>query len=146
MIELASLVEEVEPTDAFGLVDVSGASTLAGNLTVSLAAGFAAEVGDTFEIVRASGGLSGTFATESLPALGGGKALDVQYTPTSVVLAVVSTPSLTADSLDPARVDVAEEWESRAALDAFRASGSDDDGSPFDHVVEFHVEEHDVTG
>ena len=107
-VQLASLVEEAEPTDAFGLVDVSGASTLAGNLTVSLAAGFAAEVGDTFEIVRASGGLSGTFATESLPTLGGGKALDVQYTSTSVVLAVVSAPSLTADFDEDGDVDAAD--------------------------------------
>ena len=107
-VQLASLVEEAEPTDAFGLVDVSGASTLAGNLTVTLAAGFAAAVGDTFEIVRASGGLSGTFATESLPALGGGKALDVQYTPTSVLLAVVSAPSLTADFDADGDVDAAD--------------------------------------
>ena len=107
-VQLASLVEEAEPTDAFGLVDVSGASTLAGKLTVSLAAGFAAEVGDTFEIVRASGGLSGTFATESLPALGGGKALDVQYTSTSVVLAVVSAPSLTANFDEDSDVDAAD--------------------------------------
>lgn len=107
-VQLASLVEEAEPTDAFGLVDVSGASTLAGNLTVTLAAGFAAAVGDTFEIVRASGGLSGTFATESLPALGGGKALDVQYTPTSVLLAVVSAPSLNADFDEDGDVDGAD--------------------------------------
>lgn len=107
-VQLASLVEQAEPTDAFGLVDVSGASTLAGNLTITLAAGFAAAVGDTFEIVRASGGLSGTFATESLPALGGGKALDVQYTPTSVILAVVSAPSLNADFDEDGDVDAAD--------------------------------------
>jgi hypothetical protein len=107
-VQLASLVEETDPTEAFGLVDVSGASTLAGNLTVNLAAGFAPAVGDTFEIVRASGGLSGTFATESLPALGAGLALDVQYTPTSVVLAVVSAPSLSADFDEDGDVDAAD--------------------------------------
>jgi len=107
-VQLASLVAEAEPTDAFGLVDVSGASTLAGNLTVTLAAGFAPAVGDTFEILRASGGLSGTFATESLPALGAGLALDVQYTPNSVLLAVVSAPSLNADFDEDGDVDAAD--------------------------------------
>lgn len=107
-VQLASLVAEGELTDSFGLVDVSGASTLAGNLTVSLAAGFAAAVGDTFEIFRASGGLTGTFATESLPALSAGLALDVQYTPTSVVLAVVSAPSLSADFDEDGDVDAAD--------------------------------------
>jgi fibronectin-binding autotransporter adhesin len=107
-VQLASLVAEAEPTDAFGLVDVSGASTLAGNLTVTLAAGFAPAVGDTFEILRASGGLSGSFATESLPALSAGLALDVQYTPNSVVLAVVSAPSLSADFDEDGDVDAAD--------------------------------------
>ncbi|MBA4107276.1 MAG: hypothetical protein C0485_16140 [Pirellula sp.] len=107
-VQLASLVAEAEPTDAFGLVDVSGASTLAGNLTVTLAAGFAPAVGDTFEILRASGGLSGTFASESLPALSAGLSLDVQYTPNSVVLAVVSAPSLSADFDEDGDVDAAD--------------------------------------
>ncbi|MBL9164861.1 MAG: PEP-CTERM sorting domain-containing protein [Planctomycetaceae bacterium] len=107
-VQLASLVEEAEPTDAFGLVDVSGATTLGGNLTVSLATGFAAAVGDTFEILRASGGLAGTFASESLPSIGPGKALDVQYTPTSVLLAVVAAPGLTADFDDDGDVDAAD--------------------------------------
>ena len=107
-VQLASLVAEAEPTDAFGLVDVSGASTLAGNLTVTLAAGFAPAVGDTFEILRASGGLSGSFATESLPELSAGLALDVQYTPNSVVLAVVSAPSLSADFDEDGDVDAAD--------------------------------------
>ncbi len=58
---------------------------------MTLASGFTASVGDTFEILQASGGRSGTFATESLPTLGGGLALDVQYTANSVILAVVAT-------------------------------------------------------
>lgn len=88
-IQLAQVDPLGAPTDAFGLVDVSGSSTLAGTLAVSVASGFSAAVGDTYEILRASGGLTGAFSTETLPTLGGGLSLDVQYTPTSVLLAVV---------------------------------------------------------
>lgn len=37
--------------------------------------------------------------------------------------------ALTADTLDPARIDVYERWESDEALLAFRGSGPDDDTS-----------------
>ncbi|ADB51487.1 putative quinol monooxygenase [Conexibacter woesei] len=36
--------------------------------------------------------------------------------------------ALTADTLDPARVNVYERWESDAELEAFRGAGPDDDG------------------
>jgi T5SS/PEP-CTERM-associated repeat protein len=89
-IQLASSALQ-DPTEEFGLMGISGAASIAGGIAVSLAAGFTPTLGDTFEVLTASGGRSGTFATESLPTLGGGLALDVQYTANSVVLAVVST-------------------------------------------------------
>ncbi len=89
-VELAPITIDDDPTEAFGAVNVSGATALAGGLSVSLASGFTPTLGDTFAILNASGSLTGTFATESLPTLGGGLALDVQYTSDSVILEVVA--------------------------------------------------------
>ena len=52
--------------------------------------------------------------------------------------------AVSADALDPDRVNVAERWRDRASLDAFRGSGPDDDTSAL--IVAFEVEEFDVTG
>ncbi len=50
--------------------------------------------------------------------------------------------SVSADSVDPDRVNIFERWTSRAALEAFRNSGPDDDS--FDLVEAFDVDEYDV--
>jgi quinol monooxygenase YgiN len=51
--------------------------------------------------------------------------------------------AISADLLDPSRVDIFERWESRAAVDAFRGSGPGDEqqGS----IVSASVSEYDVT-
>ena len=52
--------------------------------------------------------------------------------------------ALSADLLDPSRVNVFERWESRAAVDAFRGGGPTDEqqGS----IVSASVSEYDVSG
>lgn len=52
--------------------------------------------------------------------------------------------AVTADSLDPERVDVAELWSTREALDAFRGDGVDDETGSL--IRAFHVQEYDVAG
>ncbi|WP_428307673.1 hypothetical protein [Lacipirellula sp.] len=96
-LQVANLEAGDGPTDAFGMVSVGGSSTLAGALAVSLAPGFAPTLGETFTILTAANGISGTFASESLPALSGGLSFDVQYTPNAVMLAVVGGSFLAAD-------------------------------------------------
>jgi quinol monooxygenase YgiN len=50
--------------------------------------------------------------------------------------------SVTADLLDPGRVNIFERWESRAAVEAFRGSGpSDDQGAA---MLSMAVAEYDV--
>jgi T5SS/PEP-CTERM-associated repeat protein len=78
-----------------GQVQSAGAAALAGALAVTLAPGFTPELGDTFQLVTASGGVTGTFGPPSLPSLAGGLMWDLDYNPSSVVLSVV--PGLTAD-------------------------------------------------
>ncbi len=51
--------------------------------------------------------------------------------------------SITADLVDPGRIDVFERWESQAAVDAFRASGPSDEQQ--DAIVSGCVCEYDVT-
>ena len=50
--------------------------------------------------------------------------------------------AISADLLDPSRIDIFERWESRAAVEAFRGSGPSDEqqGS----IVRASVSEYDV--
>ncbi|MET7995240.1 antibiotic biosynthesis monooxygenase family protein [Amycolatopsis sp. NPDC005232] len=52
--------------------------------------------------------------------------------------------SLTADLLDPGRIVVFERWESRAAVEAFRGSGSSDEQNA--EILAAEVAEYDVAG
>jgi T5SS/PEP-CTERM-associated repeat protein len=75
----------------FGSVEVSGGAVLDGTLQVQLAGGFVPSEGDSFQILTAAGGRTGTFSNEILPSLSTGLDWDLEYTPTSVVLSVIST-------------------------------------------------------
>ena len=52
--------------------------------------------------------------------------------------------AVTADLLDPSRVDIFERWESQAAVNAFRGSGPSDEQTST--VISATVVEYDVTG
>ncbi|MEU4672239.1 antibiotic biosynthesis monooxygenase family protein [Amycolatopsis sp. NPDC023774] len=52
--------------------------------------------------------------------------------------------SLTADLVDPGRIVVYERWESRAAVEAFRGSGSSDEQNA--EILAAEVAEDDVAG
>jgi quinol monooxygenase YgiN len=67
----------------------------------------------------------------------------------TVVERARSTPgcldfAISADLLDPSRIDIFERWESQAAVDAFRGSGPSDEqqGS----IMSASVSEYDVEG
>jgi autotransporter-associated beta strand protein len=67
----------------------TGIAELGGTLDVALISGFVPALGDTFEILTATGGISGTFDTEVLPALTGNLMLDVVYGANTVSLAAL---------------------------------------------------------
>ncbi|KAA1430824.1 putative quinol monooxygenase [Mycolicibacter arupensis] len=50
--------------------------------------------------------------------------------------------AITADLLDPGRVDIFERWESRAALEAFRGSGPSDEQAAA--ILSAAIAEYDV--
>jgi quinol monooxygenase YgiN len=52
--------------------------------------------------------------------------------------------AISADLLDPSRIDVFERWESQAAVDAFRGSGPDDEQQA--SIMSALVSEYDVAG
>ena len=52
--------------------------------------------------------------------------------------------AISADVLDPARINIYERWESRESVEAFRGSGPGDDQSEM--IVSASVSEYDVTG
>jgi T5SS/PEP-CTERM-associated repeat protein len=75
----------------FGKVEVAGSATLAGNLQLQLAAGFVPVVGDSFPVLTAAGGISGSLSLAAVPVLPGGMQWDLDIDSTTVVLRVVGT-------------------------------------------------------
>jgi hypothetical protein len=89
----------------YDALSIAGAASLSGLLDVSLINGFIPSPGQTFEIITALGGISGTFDFEQLPTLGGGLHFDVRYEPNAVLLAVASSAG---DYNDDGNVDAAD--------------------------------------
>jgi hypothetical protein len=73
-----------------GTLDISGAANLGGDLKFNLTATPDPHAGDSFQILSATGGVSGTFATTMLPTLDPGLTWNVVYAATSVSLTVVA--------------------------------------------------------
>ena len=76
------------PGTAHDKVTVSGQATLGGTLELSLVNGFAPTNGDTFTILSANS-ISGAFSNVVVPA---GRAMNVSYSPTSVVVTATAAP------------------------------------------------------
>ena len=106
----------------FDLLNVSGTASLAGTLDVSLLSSFAPALNDTFEILTASGGVTGVFDNELLPVLSNGLRLFVQYEPTRVLLST----TFAADFDNDGDVDDSDltSWESSFGVNG----GADTDG------------------
>jgi hypothetical protein len=91
----------------YDLLDVAGSADLAGVLEVDVADnGYTPMLGDTFEILRAPGGVFGIFDSEDLPAIGQTVRLTTIYGANNVVLAVV--PIQTGDFNGNGKVDAAD--------------------------------------
>lgn len=88
-------------------VAVAGTAALDGGLSVSLIDGFVPSIGNTFEILTATGGITGSFATESLP-VPIGLTWDVVYGASSILLTVISAPAAPGDYNQNGVVDAAD--------------------------------------
>jgi T5SS/PEP-CTERM-associated repeat protein len=123
-IELGGLTRGTQ----YDAVDVADDAVLGGDVNVSLINGFTPSLGNTFEILTAAGGRSGTFDLGSLPALGGGLDWALTYTSTSAVLSVVTPGFQSADFDEDGDVDAADlaQWQGDFGVNDF--SDADDDG------------------
>jgi hypothetical protein len=78
---------------------VFGEAALAGSLAVALADGFAPGVGYEFQIIAASGGISGDFDNVLLPALPSHLGWKLVYAPTAALLQVVLPGDYNGDNV-----------------------------------------------
>jgi len=129
-----------ESLDDFGRLEVAGNAALAGALNVQLSGGFAPQLGDSYQVLTAAGGITGVFGLETLPSLDPGLAWDVNYSSNSVTLSVVSGGDLAADFDNDGDVDGADlnAWKGGfgTAGSASKANGDSDgdldvDGADF---------------
>lgn len=105
-----TLLANIAGTDSntgFGVAEVVGGVNLTGgSVGVALTAGFEPELGDSFRLLSASGGVSGTPALGATPALPDGLAWRLTVEPNAVLLAVVD--SLPGDFNSDGFVDTAD--------------------------------------
>jgi T5SS/PEP-CTERM-associated repeat protein len=74
---------------------ISGRATLNGTLDISLFNGFTPTVGQSFDLLTASGGITGQFTSLNLPSLlsgGHGPFWTIVYTATDVILKLINSP------------------------------------------------------
>jgi hypothetical protein len=115
------------PATEFDRLTVTGAATLAGALDVSLIDDFVPVAGDSFEVLRADGGIFDAFSTTSLPTLPGGLLWDVVYSNFAVLLQVAAA-GLSGDFNEDGKVDAADYvvWRKNDGMqdgyDAWRAN------------------------
>ncbi len=80
----------------FDKLAITGAATLGGALNVSLTGGFTPSTGQTFDLLTATGGVTGQFSSFNLPSLltgGHGPFWNVVYTSTDVILKLITPPT-----------------------------------------------------
>ncbi len=135
-LDLGGLVAGID----FDQLNVLGNASLAGTLDVALidpgTGLFAPVAGDSFDILTATGGVTGTFTTENLPVLTGGLSWDVVYGANAVTLQVLST-TLPADFDGDGDVDSADlvVWQSSYGVDAGADADGDGDSDGFDFLA-----------
>jgi T5SS/PEP-CTERM-associated repeat protein len=108
--EMAVLQANVAGTDddtGFGVIEVVGNLALgAGSLEVAVDAAYAPHVGDTFPLITAGGGISGSLSLAATPSLPDVLAWDLDIDASHVVLSVV--PALAGDYNASGVVDAAD--------------------------------------
>jgi hypothetical protein len=122
---------------AFDRFTLTGAAVLDGTLELSLEIGFVPELGNTFNILSAAGGVNGTFAALMQPAaMPAGLLFDINYLGTIVQLEVVSVPTFTADFDHDGDVDGddLDDWQAAYSLNALADADSDGDSDGRDFL------------
>jgi T5SS/PEP-CTERM-associated repeat protein len=127
LLELSIGLDDV--TDNSAQISSAGEVTLDGELSVLLDSSYTPMLGDTFELITAASGISGTFDTTSFPNIGGGLEFRLNYSPSDVTLAVVvdsGTAPLAGDYNRDGAVDAADYVVWRNALGGSTSLPNDD--------------------
>jgi T5SS/PEP-CTERM-associated repeat protein len=91
----AVLMADIAGSDVetdYGQIEVVGNVQLGGGVRPILAAGYAPQVGDSFQILKAFGGIEGTLTLDGAPALPDRLMWDLEVNSNQVLLNVVSAP------------------------------------------------------
>jgi hypothetical protein len=120
----------------FDRLSLTGAAQLNGTLDIDLGGGYVPALGDTFGVLSAVGGVTGTFSSVLEPAgLPAGLLFDVVYQPTLVQLVVVNAPMFSADFDSDGDVDSADlvQWQGDYGIngDSNADNDGDSDGADF---------------
>jgi T5SS/PEP-CTERM-associated repeat protein len=131
-LAMGTLQIELASTSSFDKLVVAGTAALDGTLQVELPtfAGFAPSAGDSFDLLTATGGITGHFASAQLPNLLGGlhgPYWTILYTNTDVILKLVNSP--TGDYNHNGVVDAADYVVWRATLGKSVIPGQGADGN-----------------
>ncbi|WP_442483740.1 beta strand repeat-containing protein [Aeoliella sp. SH292] len=105
-----TLMAVMKSTTTFAQVTSVHAATLGGALDLEIAPTFTPAVGNTFTLLTAASGISGSFATAAheLPSPGAGLAWELDYTGTAVLLRVIAGEGLPGDFNDDGVVNLAD--------------------------------------
>jgi len=87
---------DIGSSSQFGRLQVAGLAQLGGTLQVSLLNSFVPSVGQTFQFLTATGGISNTFQQIQLPSLPAGERWNLQFGGNSVSLQVLAVPEPSA--------------------------------------------------
>lgn len=88
--QMRTFIKGTATTD-YGRLEITGTADITQGSLWAFLSNFNPEVGDEFEIISAAGGVSGPFASTTLPILPADREWEVEYNPTTVVLKVVAT-------------------------------------------------------
>ena len=126
---MGKLLIELASAGNFDSLQSTSGSTIDGALEVETLAGYSPTVGDSFEIMHFNGGIFGTFAQTTLPALGSGLAWNVNYLGVAVQLSVISI--LSGDYNRDGIVDAADYtvWRDTFGQTVAAGTGADGDGN-----------------
>lgn len=124
---------------AFDTINVSGQAALSGTLEVDLGLvsgnPFEPQVGDSFALLTAAGGLTGTFASAQLPTLASGKMWHIRYSANAATLAV----KLAGDYNDNGIVDAADYSVWRDKLGSTLDPRADGDTNGIVNLLDYNI-------
>ncbi|QDT73209.1 beta strand repeat-containing protein [Lacipirellula limnantheis] len=121
----------------FDRLVVNGAALLDGYLNIDIDGGFIPALGNTFNILTASGGVSGVFDYVDVSGMPVGLAFHLNYQPTFVQLQVVNKPNFSADFDDDGDVDPTDVtiWKGAFNLSQLGDADGDNDSDGNDFLL-----------